>query len=85
MSNEKNPNVEAEVAKYDADEASNLSKAEAFGFDAEQLDVAKGDIAEEREAVVAGEETANQAEANVNRTINEDLNDLDAERDANVG
>ncbi len=84
MSNEKNPNVEAEVAKYDADEASNLGKAQENGFDAEQLIVAKDDIADERDAVVTGAETADQAEANVNDRINADLDNLDDER-ANVG
>jgi hypothetical protein len=65
--------VNKELSQFDADEAAQVAFATENGFTAEELKVAKADIAEERLFVEVGAETAEEAEAAVDDNIRKDL------------
>ncbi len=67
------PNTEAEVNKFDQDEAELRQQAVDNGFSKEELKIADADIADERTQVEAGAETAEEAEDNLNERILADL------------
>lgn len=67
----------AEVKQFDNDEAENLGIYQNFASDAE-VETARAIIADERKAVEAGDETADEGEDNVSDRIEATLDDSDS-------